>query len=645
MNKTRYRIASLIIAFAILLGNHINTQAAVSVYYVSPTGNDANPGTATAPFRTFAKANSVLTAGSTLNIYAGTYNEQLIISKSGTGSAWIMVKPVSGVVVIDMRNLTNPAVNISGSYVVLNNLDVRGSNDVCVRLAGKYIHASGLIVHECRTHGIYTPGQHIEITGNTVYRTSLSNQLRNLSSGWGSGIKVGLAGDDILIKDNKVYNNYGEGIAATRGSNVMIRGNNVYDNFSVNIYVDNSFSISVEENFVTCHPNSGFERNGSPAVGVGMAEEFYTDWGAKLNHVTITNNIVAFCKNGVRYNGASDSLVGGGLKNITVAYNTLYGSTNSALSVAYESAQAGSLIANNIVWQAQNILTYIDNPAGLTFKNNQWKVLPSSSVRSPGDRIGDPRFVSTPGYTAESYRPGSTSPAAAGAADIGISNDFFAQPRGPLFDMGSIQFTSAIVTSTPGAAASSTPVTVTRTNTPLASTPTAVSPTTTPTIALTSTPLASTPTAIPPTATPTIAFTSTPTQPSITATIQSASQEVTYDNQNSAFVYSTGWTAITDKAAFGGSFAQTSTDGSSVTFPFTGQSFSVIYNSGPNNQKMNVLLDGNLMATIDESQAVSQNQKRWDFPGQFPFGQHTLKLVFVTTSSNTNGSVDAVIVR
>ena len=142
MNKTRYRIASLIIAFAILLGNHINTQAAVSVYYVSPTGNDANPGTATAPFRTFAKANSVLTAGSTLNIYAGTYNEQLIISKSGTGSAWIMVKPVSGVFVIDMRNLTNPAVNISGSYVVLNNLDVRCSNYVCVRLAGKYIHAS-----------------------------------------------------------------------------------------------------------------------------------------------------------------------------------------------------------------------------------------------------------------------------------------------------------------------------------------------------------------------------------------------------------------------------------------------------------------------------------------------------------------------
>src|SRR6476620_529775 len=92
MNKTIYRIASLIMAFAILLGNHINAQAAGNVYYVSSTGNDANPGTSSAPFKTFAKANSVLTAGSTLNIYAGTYNEQLKISKSGTSSAWITVK-------------------------------------------------------------------------------------------------------------------------------------------------------------------------------------------------------------------------------------------------------------------------------------------------------------------------------------------------------------------------------------------------------------------------------------------------------------------------------------------------------------------------------------------------------------------------
>ena len=113
MNKAIHRIASLIMAFAILLGNHINAQAAGSVYYVSSTGNDANPGTSSAPFKTFAKANSVLTAGSTLNIYAGTYNEQLKISKSGTSSAWITLKPLNGTVVIDMQNAATFGLNLA----------------------------------------------------------------------------------------------------------------------------------------------------------------------------------------------------------------------------------------------------------------------------------------------------------------------------------------------------------------------------------------------------------------------------------------------------------------------------------------------------------------------------------------------------
>ena len=60
---------------------------------------------------------------------------------------------------------------------------------------------------------------------------------------------------------------------------------------------------------------------------------------------------------------------------------------------------------------------------------------------------------------------------------------------------------------------------------------------------------------------------------------------------------------------------------------------------------MDLYLDDVLVTTIDERFDVSTYKARWDYPGQFPLGQHTLKLVFVTTSSSTNGSVDAVIVR
>ena len=60
---------------------------------------------------------------------------------------------------------------------------------------------------------------------------------------------------------------------------------------------------------------------------------------------------------------------------------------------------------------------------------------------------------------------------------------------------------------------------------------------------------------------------------------------------------------------------------------------------------MDIYLDDVLIATIDETQAVDQNQLRWDYTNQLSLAQHTLKLVLVTTSSDANGSLDAVIVR
>ena len=118
-----------------------------------------------------------------------------------------------------------------------------------------------------------------------------------------------------------------------------------------------------------------------------------------------------------------------------------------------------------------------------------------------------------------------------------------------------------------------------------------------------------------------------------------------YDNKNAALVYSAGWVEEVSTYASGGSFARTATNGSSVTFQFTGQSFSLIYKGGPSYRKMDVYLDNVLVATVNEQIDVSTYKARWDYPGQFSAGAHTLKLVFVTTSSSTNGSVDAIIVR
>lgn len=652
MNRTIYRITGWIMALVMVLGNTIHGKAAGNVYYVSLTGNDANPGTAAAPFRTFAKANTVLTAGSTLYVYPGVYNQSLKITKSGTSSAPIAVRPVSGSVVIDMLRTPPAGVDVRASFVSIHNLAVRNSGDVCVNLAGSNLTVNGLLVHTCMSHGIQANNSSsILILNSRVVNTVLSNIGRNLPSGWGSAIKV-RESNTVLIQGNTVYNNYGEGMG-TRGTNVTIRGNVVYNNFSVNIYT-NSENAVIDRNFVYCTPSSGFERSGLPAIGIGLAEEYYAGWGARLKNAQVFNNIVAFCRNGIRYMGADDGVVGGGLKNAVIAYNTLYGSTNAALSIVYESAQSGSLIANNIIWQAQNNLTAIDSPVGLGFRNNLWKVAPAAAYRNAGDRYGDPRFAAAPAYTPESYRPSSTSPAIRAAANINILIDFYNNTRGTTFDIGAIQVSGATVTASTQEAASPTPTLAQPTNTPppatVQNTLTPVPPTAQPTG--TSVPVTPTleepgasPTPVPPTAT----VTNVPVEPSPTATLTlpppQPSQEMTYDNKHSALVYSAGWVEEASPYALGGSYMRTSTNGASVSLPFTGQSFSLIYKGGPSYRKMDVYVDNILVATIDQRHDASTYKARWDYAGQLAPGPHTLKLVFVTTSATTSGSVDVVIVR
>jgi len=650
MKKTIHRIAGLTLALVMILGNTIHTKAEGNVYYVSPTGNDASPGTASAPFRTFAKANSVLTAGSTLYIYPGVYNERLRITKSGASTGVINVKPVSAGVVIDLRRLASPIVDVRASYVAITGIEVKNSSGICVNLTGSYIDVIGLIVHDCASHGIQAINSSIvRILRNRVYHAVRSNAAKTLTGGWGSGIKV-RESRGVWIQGNTVSNNFGEGIG-TRGAYVTIRGNVVYNNYSVNIYT-NSENELIERNFVYCTPNSGYERNGLPAVGIGLAEEYFPGWGARLRNARVLNNIVAFCRNGVRYLGAEEGVVGGGLKNAVIAYNTLYGSTNAALSIVYESAQAGSLIANNIIWQAQNNLTAIDNPTGLTFQNNLWKVAPATAFRSPGDRYGDPRFATTPGYTPVSFRPSSASPAAAAASNIGVPNDFYARARGPVFDMGAIQFFNPAVSASMQELSSQNATLVEPTTTLPSATPQTTTSPVPPTVQRSSTSvpvtatlseLISSPTSLPPTST----FTSIPAQPSPTETAPPAlpSQETRYDNKDSAFAYSDGWVEEVRTSAIDGSFARTSTNGSSVSFPFSGQSFSVIYKGGPSYRAIDVYVDDVLVGTIDEKHDTSTFKARWDYPGQLSPGAHILKLVFVTTGSSTNGSLDAVIVR
>ena len=141
--------------------------------------------------------------------------------------------------------------------------------------------------------------------------------------------------------------------------------------------------------------------------------------------------------------------------------------------------------------------------------------------------------------------------------------------------------------------------------------------------------------------------TNTPIPVIPTQTLIPSTSGTTYDDKNSLFVYSsTAWQTVSVQSAYGGSYRETTRDGSFVTFPFTGQSFSIICKGGVTFGKFDVYVDGNLVTTLNEKLSTTTYQKRWDYPGQLALGAHTVKLVFRVTSSVLNrGSLDALIIR
>ncbi|MEO7840036.1 MAG: hypothetical protein ABIU06_11865, partial [Anaerolineales bacterium] len=103
------------------------------------------------------------------------------------------------------------------------------------------------------------------------------------------------------------------------------------------------------------------------------------------------------------------------------------------------------------------------------------------------------------------------------------------------------------------------------------------------------------------------------------------------------------WQDVTNNKAYAGSYKLTTKTGSSVTLNFTGKSFSLLYTSGLNFGKLEVYVDNQLVANLNQKTSQMYFQKRWD-SGQLSPGAHMLKLVF-TGRSTTKGTLDAVIVR
>jgi parallel beta-helix repeat protein len=297
---------------------------------VAPGGRAGARGTAEDPFPTITAAARAAGPGDVVRVEAGHYLGRVEIAANGTRERPIHFLPAgSGTVTIDGAGMPadTDLVRISGDYVEFRGFRVVNATRSGISLWG----ARHVAVRDNEVSGSYRFGivsghedlgesSHVLVEGNTLFDNVRENVARDSSEGWARAIAMD-ATDDAVVRGNTVYGNYGEGIGLLSSRRGLIERNVVYDNFSVNVYLDNAPEALVEGNFIFTTGDARFLRDGRPAYGVVIANE----WAEHLmpsRGITVRDNTLV----GVGRPFYSDYGANSGLFDSDIDDNAVHGS-------------------------------------------------------------------------------------------------------------------------------------------------------------------------------------------------------------------------------------------------------------------------------------------------------------------------------
>ena len=151
-------------------------------YYVSPTGDNTNPGTKAQPWKTLQFAVDEAVPGDSLLVEDGIYQGPVIMTRSGAPDAYVTFK----------------SINPQGAKVEVANGE--GDQDG-IKAAANYLTIDGFEIYDI------APGIGHHGNGVTVYNNHHINIKNNLIYDFGgSGIQT-VHFDHVLIENNTVHNN------------------------------------------------------------------------------------------------------------------------------------------------------------------------------------------------------------------------------------------------------------------------------------------------------------------------------------------------------------------------------------------------------------------------------------------------------
>jgi len=264
--------------------------------------------------------------GDTIELKSGTYSNVPYGLKSGTEGKPITIKAAANAKVVFVGTPSQfifeqyqpKYVNIEGPFELKN----------CKRGVSLYqayhVNISGLIVHDVQYQGIVVTGHYVTVSNNEVYDCSLENKstAKTREYGWSQcvavhGISQGVMSTNIVFKNNKIHEGYGEGLDFLECDTCSAIGNEITNGFSMNIYIDASRNIVVEGNTLRVNSDA-YNTKWGRACGVGMAPE---SGGITISNILIKNNVMIGTRMGIYFFTMGN---GGAYDKIRILHNTLW---------------------------------------------------------------------------------------------------------------------------------------------------------------------------------------------------------------------------------------------------------------------------------------------------------------------------------
>jgi parallel beta-helix repeat protein len=343
MMRKKYKILPLVFLLAFLPGftfdQTIKMTSASSmdsmgkIYYVSPSGNDNNPGTLSNPWKTPSKAGSTAQAGDTVIFRGGVYTGRLEPKNSGNSTdGWITFKAYPGEepVIIDDAYYSR-GVNIDGvNFIEVDGLTAvaSGANGPAIRISNAHhVRILNCVTRDSPLGGIATTEglDYITIEGNRVYGNSNTSQYNGSAIDiWMTGgpIYDNAPGYHIIISNNLVYNNRvlidnpsdGNGIILDNNDlggtpdlqspKTLIANNVIFHNGGRCIHLLNSSNADILNN--TCYHNVETQRISEGCGGEISLQRTYS-YSSAIN-IKVYNNVV-YGKGGTCNNGREQAYV------------------------------------------------------------------------------------------------------------------------------------------------------------------------------------------------------------------------------------------------------------------------------------------------------------------------------------------------